>query len=270
MSISHHPILEASLANIPADFKTRIIKYFLELRTRYHRCFTDSDYDAAGIIAGKFCEVIIRFLQNELTGTYTKFGEKLSNLEAEADKLGKTAKTTGNDSLRLLVPKAIVLIYSIRNKRGIGHVGGDVDANEIDSATIIQLANWVICELIRIYHKLSLEEAQDVIDTAVTRHIPFIWNIGGVKRVLVNDISYKDKLLLFLYATPHIGVAIEDAFDSLEHSKFSSFKQTVVKPLHASRLIEWSPDTDYLHLSPTGIHYVEKKIFSKLPKDFLS
>lgn len=40
----------------------------------------------------------------------------------------------GKGSLRLVIPKAVSLIYTLRNKRGIGHVGGDVDANAIDGA----------------------------------------------------------------------------------------------------------------------------------------
>jgi hypothetical protein len=48
----------------------------------------------------------------------------------------------------------------MRNKRGIGHVAGDVDANAIDIATMARTADWIVCELIRINHGLSLEEAQ--------------------------------------------------------------------------------------------------------------
>lgn len=72
----------------------------------------------------------------------------------------------------------------MRGKRGIGHVGGDVEANEIDATTVVRLCDWIICELIRIYHQMSLEEAQALVYTISERNIPDIWEVAGKKRVL--------------------------------------------------------------------------------------
>ncbi len=270
MSISFDTELESALGNIPADFRTRIIKHFLEIKNRYHNSLANLDYDSVGISAGKFCEVTLRFLQSNLTGNYTKFGEKKLNFELEANKLAQlpVATTVGNEALRLLIPKVLVLVYSIRNKRGIGHVGGDVDANYTDAVTIVRLVDWVVCELIRIFHQLSLEEAQEIVEAAFTRNIPIVWNINGNMRVLYTALSYKEKLLLLLYMTPHHGIAVEDAFTSLEHSQQSKFTSDVVVPLHKDRLIEFDRQTNYLHISPTGNKYVEGIITKKLPDEF--
>jgi hypothetical protein len=60
----------------------------------------------------------------------------------------------------------------MRNKRGIGHVGGDLDANSIDISAMAKVADWTVCELIRLYHGLSLEEAQDIVDGLAVRQLP--------------------------------------------------------------------------------------------------
>jgi len=36
-------------------------------------------------------------------------------------------------------------------------VGGDVDANSIDVSATTKVADWTVCELIRLYHGLSPE-----------------------------------------------------------------------------------------------------------------
>src|ERR1035437_3571821 len=149
MSIkSHNNLLESSLANIHKDFKSKIIETYLEVKHRNR----ESQYDSAGLSAGKFCEVIIRLLQFEVFKSYTPFGTSITNFADDVRKLVTSPKTAAVESLRIILPRAILYIYTLRNKRGIGHVGGDVDANKIDMAAIVTSVDWVVCELIRIYH----------------------------------------------------------------------------------------------------------------------
>ncbi len=56
---------------------------------------------------------------------------------------------------------------------------GDVDANEIDAATGVRIADWCICELIRLSHTISLEEAQAICDAIAVRQLPQIWDVFG-------------------------------------------------------------------------------------------
>jgi hypothetical protein len=46
--------------------------------------------------------------------------------------------------------QAIAFVYTMRNKRDIGHVGGDLDANETDAATMVRTIDWGLSELIRV------------------------------------------------------------------------------------------------------------------------
>ena len=269
MSTTHNsPELENALANLSSKFRSRVIITYLELKFRYTKSHHNSEFDSLGISSGKFCETVLRFLQYELTGAYIPFVQQIKNFSDEVDKLGRTDKTKGNDSTRILIPKALGLIYTIRNKRGIGHVGGDIEANKIDSATIVRVVDWALCELIRIYHNLSIEEAQDIIDTLATRSLPDVWEVNGKKRILRKDLDFKQQVLLLVYSETQNGVAIEDLFSWTQYSSASMFKAKVILPLHRDKYIEYDTETKYVHISPLGIHEVENSVLLK--KSFLT
>lgn len=254
--------LEIALAKIDSKFRSRIIKSYLELKRRYAESSFNLSFDTTGLSAGKFCEAILRFSQNELTGTLIPFGTHIPNFSDECQKLIKLPKTAGAESIRVILPRALVFIYTLRGKRGIGHVGGDVEANEIDSATLVRVSDWIICELIRIYHQLSLEEAQDIVDAISTRNIPDIWKVAGKKRVLKKGLSYKDATLLLAYSELGKGVFSEDLFTWTEHSNFAVYKRDILTQLHKSRLIEYDTEDEIIYVSPLGIREVETRVLS--------
>ena len=255
--------LEKAFTNVPKKFRTKIIDTYLEVKRRYRQARHGSAWDTSGLSAGKFCETVLRFLQFDLTGNYTRFGKHISNFPEECRKLIQTTTTSGSESARIVIPRALVFLYTMRGKRGIGHVGGDVEANEIDAATVVRVCDWIICELIRIYHKLSLEEAQDLVNILSNREIPDIWEVAGKKRVLRNDLSYKQKTLLLIYSNSEGGLLLEDLFEWLEHSNISIFKRDVLKPLHKNRLVEYDQEIEMVFISPLGINEVETSILKE-------
>jgi hypothetical protein len=212
------------------------------------------------LAAGKFCEATLRFLQHEILKTFIPFGQKIPDLSVECRKLIESPKTAGPESLRIVMPRAIVFVYTLRNKRGIGHVGGDVDANHIDAMTIARACDWMACELIRVYHQLSLEEAQDIVDSLALRNLPDVWNVAGKKRVLRNGLIFKDQVLLLCYSSQETTVFAEDLFAWVEYSNQAVFKSKVLGALHKERLVEYDRESDLVTISPTGIKEVETRI----------
>lgn len=124
-NISHDPSLEDALINIPKVFRTRILKEYREIKKRYTAALYSSEFDAAGLSTGKFSETMLRFLQHALTGASTAFGKHIPNFPDECRKLIQLPNTAGNESIRIIIPRALVFLYTLRGKRGIGHVGGD-------------------------------------------------------------------------------------------------------------------------------------------------
>ena len=254
--------LEVALSSIPAKFRTKIIGSYLELKRRYQKARFDSAWDTSGLSAGKFCESVLRFLQHELTGSSTPFGTHIKNFPDECRKLITLPKTAGKESMRVIIPRALVFLYTLRGKRGIGHVGGDVQANEIDAMTAVRTCDWIISELIRIYHNLSLEEAQALVDALAVRNLPEIWEVAGKKRVLRPGLSYKQKALFLLYSEPETAVLSEDLFSWAEHSNATVFRRDVLVPLHRDRLIEYDTESELIYLSPLGSQQVEENILA--------
>lgn len=251
-------VIELALANVPDDFRGHLVKSYLDLKRRY----SESQYDAAGISAGKLCEVLIRLLQSEVFGQFTPFQDSVGNMADECRKLVTSKKTSAVESLRIIIPRALIFLYTIRNKRGIGHIGGDVDANKIDLAAMVTTSDWIICELVRVYHGLSLEEAQDLVDGMSFKSIPAIWDVAGKKRVLKQGLSGQHQALLLLYSDTEATVLSEDLCAWIEYANLAMFKKRVLLPLHEKRLIEYDRDSEVVYLSPLGAQEVEQKILA--------
>jgi len=252
-------LLNEALKAIPSNFRTQILKHYRDLKKRH----AEAKYDAAGLSAAKFCESVLRFLQEDLTGAHVAFGTAIPNFVDECAKLIGLPKTSGNESLRVVIPRTLNFVYTLRNKRGIGHVGGDVDANRIDSQVITTASDWIVCELIRVFHNLSLEEAQDLVDSVSTRQIADIWEIGGRKRVLRTDLDFKDKTLLLLYSTVDQGALVEDLFVWTKYSNVHMFKRAVLEALDKDCLVDYDPATEFVTISPLGIKRVEDQIIKR-------
>lgn len=250
------PVLDSAIANVPSKFRLRLIQTYLDLKKN---C-VEARHEAAGLSTGKFCEVVLRLLQEKVHGTFTPFGKKINNYAEECRKLITAPEISGNESERIVLPRALVFLYTMRNKRGIGHVSGDVNANAIDIAAMAKTADWIVCELIRINHGMSLEEAQDIVDGISVRQLPTIWEVAGKKRVLKEGLKAKDQVLLLLYSSQNSAVLLEDLCEWIEYSNPRVFKTKIIKELHKHRFLEFDKDSKSMVLSPKGVEHVEKNL----------
>lgn len=250
-------LLDSALAGVPdSKLRSKLIEAYLEVK----RAQAEGRFDLAGLNAGKFCEVALRIAQQRVLGSSTPLGKKIANFADECRALVTSPTAAAPESIREIIPRALVFLYTVRNKRGIGHVGGDVDANRVDALTMVQIADWVVCELIRLFHGLSLEEAQDIVDALSTRQLPIIWEVGGKKRVLRTGLSAADEVLLLLYAENQQAVLTEDLCSWVEYSNPSVFRRKVLQKLHSDRLVEYDTESELVHLSPKGVAKVESEL----------
>jgi len=252
--------LESALASIPSVLRKRLIKNYTTLKNRS----LEGKYDTIGHQGGKLAEVLLRILQNILTGTYTPLTDSLGNFIKECEKLENTPKISGPEGLRLVMPRAMVFLYTLRNKRDFGHVGGEVDANEIDANTATRIADWCICELIRVCNNIPLEDAQLLCDAIAQRRLPAIWNILGKKRILDTSLSYRAQTLLLLYSELETGIPTEDLFEWTEHPNRANYRRDILNKLHKARSIEWDKETEMAIISPLGAKEVENEILSNI------
>ena len=127
------------------------------------------------------------------TPPYAAKPKKPKSMEKACQDLAK-APTTLPRTVRLTMPRMIVALYEIRNDRGVGHTGGDVDPNRMDASMVLAGAEWlVLTELVRLHHNVDTATATQVVDSLVERIVPGIWTNGTVRRVLPRGLTRKQE-----------------------------------------------------------------------------
>ena len=158
-------------------------------------------------LSERFCEVVYTILEGHAKGRHADKPSKPKNFPEACKKLESGSESI--HSFRILIPRMLPALYDIRNNRGVGHVGGDVDPNFMDATAVVAMVKWLIAELARVYHNLPIREAQGVADSLAERTLPLIWEGGDVKRILDAKIKLKQQILIFLATSPK-PIAIDD------------------------------------------------------------
>jgi hypothetical protein len=248
------------LPSIPKVLSKALDKHYKKIKEN----FIEGKYGPSELNGAKFSEVIIRILQwhTSTNHSYTPLGTRIRNF----DQATKNFENKSNfpDSIRFHIPRTLNVLYTIRNKRGVGHVAGDVDSNHMDALFVVSACDWILAELVRIFHNISISEAQDIIESIITIKIPLVWDIEGRKRVLQKDMPYRDKVLVLLYSEYPNPIEVRSLFNWTEHSNISNFRRDVLKSLHEDKLVEYDKNKSEVHLSPVGKKKVEEEIINKV------
>jgi hypothetical protein len=154
----------------------------------------------------------------------------------------------------------MIAIYEIRNNRGVGHVGGDVDPNHMDATFVLAAAKWIVADLVRAFHDLETVVASQIVEALVQREVPLIWEVDGQKKVLDPTLTTRDKTLLLLYAHS-TALPAEMVARWTQYKNLSRFREKIVAELSADALVHYGSD-DRIHLSPSGVAYVEQYVLS--------
>lgn len=246
------------LAAIPAGLRDPLIEAYREISSN----FAEHRWEPSELNGGKFCECVYTILDGAISGTFAAGPSKPRNMKDACLALEQKSPTgkPGDRSMRILLPRALLPLYEIRNNRGVGHVGGDVDPNLMDATVVYSMASWVMAELIRIFHNVSTGEAQEAVDALSERKLPLVWSPGGnLKRVLDTDLKATDQTLLILHQS--VGwVSESDLFKSVEYSTTTMYRKNVLVRAHKARLIEYDKNEKRARISPKGSAHVEQKI----------
>jgi hypothetical protein len=246
------------LAGLPQALRDDVLKSYQEIMSNY----LERRWEPSELNGGKFCEAAYSVIDGAVKGSFparaTKPARMLDACQA-LEKMPANAGRVGDRSLRVLIPRVLPVLYEVRNNRGVGHLGGDVDANHMDAEAVQAMASWVMAELVRIFHGVTTEAAQEAVDALVERKTPLIWEVGNVRRVLDPGMSAKNQVLTFLHHNTG-WVSATDLFNWVEYSNASVFRSSVLKPLHKARLIEFDAKKDRARISPLGAKDVEQKL----------
>lgn len=251
------PALTAAtaLSTIPPALRDPLVAALGEIAGN----FAAHKWEPSELNGGKLCEAAYTILRGHVDGTWAPKPSKPKDMVTACRDFEKEDKVKWPQSVRVTMPRLLMALYEIRNNRGVGHVGGDVDANHMDAVLVLTGSKWVVAELVRIFHDVRTAEATAIVDALVERVVPAIWTIGDTRRVLVPGLSMKDQTLLLLYASA--GWINESALvAAIEHSNASVYRRDVLATAHKDRLIEYDGKDRRAHISPLGIGYVEGRL----------
>ena len=246
------------LANLPTGLRDPLLKYYREIAER----FVEHRWEPSELNGGKFCEAVYTIVEGAIAGKFSEKPSKPKDMVQACralEGLPADSNRVGDRSLRILIPRALLPLYEIRNNRGVGHVGGDVNPNLLDATAVYGTASWVIAELIRIFHGVSTEDAQVAVDALSERKVPLVWKIDDIRRIQDAEMSTSDQALLLLHATPG-WVSERELAGWVDYSSVSMFRTRVLEPLHKARLIEYDRAKARAHISPLGSKGVEEKL----------
>jgi hypothetical protein len=247
--------------SLPSELVERLEDHYLEIKQN----FASARYEPSELNGGKICEIVFRILEwHTNPGTYTPLGQRL-DINKLVNRLENA--TAFNDTVRFHIPRILWAIYSVRNKRGVAHHAGEIDSNHMDAVFIVASADWVMAELVRLFHGVHIDEARSLVESLTTKQIPIIWEVGDLRRVLPppgTTLSTKDKVLLLLYHSSPDPVSVGELLQCVEYGNSSRFRKGILKDLHKDGLLHFDVKTDSAQLSPIGIVFVE----NNLPLDF--
>lgn len=212
--------------------------------------------DYIGQRAGHFFEVVLKVCGNIKMGT--KPTMKGINFEKEYAKLIKLQKDTVEDEIIcLVIPNIAKGGYTLRNKKRISHARG-IDPTYIDSRIIIESVDWIIAELLRLYHTKDDEKIQEILKSIVERKVPLLEMIDGEEVFLDKDMKTPTAVLLFVYKNDG-----KVAKKNLETALLKYYPlpniQTAVSRARRDRTLYLGQD-DVLHLTQKGFQEIEKRL----------
>jgi hypothetical protein len=244
----------SALAQLPETLRSELLGAYNEIVEQYRR----GKWEPSELNGGKLCEVVHTVLRGYVDDSYPRRSTKPRNMVAACDAFAN-APGSFPRSVKIGIPRMLVALYEIRNNRSVGHVGGDVDPNHMDSAVVVAMAKWVLAELVRLFHDVEVPEATAVVEALTAREVPLVWESGQVKRVLDPRMSVRNATLLLLYHTGREEPVL-NLLSWTEYGNASRYRSEVLRYLHRARLVEFDRKRDVVQLTTRGAGHVESTL----------
>jgi hypothetical protein len=196
-------------AQLVTALNPRLVDELLEAHEEAKRNFYLGGDRLSAVEGGRFCEAAFRLLEQITTGQFTPLGTQLDTTRL-IRQLENVPVAAQNDSIRLHIPRALRMVYDIRNKRDTAHLADGIDPNVQDSTLVVGTIDWVLAEFIRLYHNVSADDAKRIVEDIVSRKAPVVQQFGDFLKVLRRDLSAGDFCLVLLYHCGTMGATFND------------------------------------------------------------
>lgn len=247
----------SALAILPDGLRDPLLKEYRHIIQNY----AEGRWGPSELSGGLFCEIVFTIVAAFGAGTYPTAPSKPGNFVQACRQLEQNSSVPR--SFQILIPRLLPALYEIRNNRGVGHVGGDVDPNHMDATAVVSMCNWVMAELIRVLHNVTTDEAQGLVDIIAERQTPLVWKVGGVRRLLDTTLPLKDQILI-LAASCSSPPGVPDLQSWTQYKNTSYFKKLILA-LDKDRLLHLDSNGG-VTVSPLGTDRVASLLKAKTKK----
>ena len=244
------------LQGVPEALRTPLVSEFETIEQR----LLLADWREATMAAGRFAEVAWAVVEGHVHGAFSPAVQKPKDFVGACRKLESTSPISiGDRSARIAIPRLLPFVYELRNNRDVGHVGGDVDANRIDAEAAATVCAWVLGEFVRIFHRVSVDDAAVLVGKLVERRTPLVWSHGSVRRVMAPSMNAGEQVLVLL---AHDRGAVETANLQTwcKYSNKTQFRAKVLGRLDRQLFIDFDSKQDLSIITPLGVEEARRLI----------
>jgi hypothetical protein len=232
------------LSSVPKGLRDPLLEEYQSIVQN----FLESRWTPSELSGGKFSEIVYSILDGFSKGAFLPTPTKPKSMVDACRKLESNSHVPR--SFQILIPRLLPALYEVRNNRGVGHVGGDVNPNHMDAAFVVSSCNWILCELIRVFHSLSLDEAQAIVESLAERRVPLVWQSADMRLVLDPSLSLRDQILLLL----SVANGRVSALDLQRWLKYKNkmYLLKLLRKMDAGRLVHISGNSKEIEILPPG------------------
>jgi len=236
--------VQSALSAIPDGLRLPLLSEYQSIVQN----FAEHRWSPSELSGGKFCEIVFTILDGSAKGI-SSISPKKSRAFHQACKLLENNSQVPR-SFQILIPRLLPALFEVRNNRGVGHAGGDVDPNHMDAVFVLSSCTWVMAELVRVFHNVSILDAQDIVDKLAERRMPLLWIGDGMRRVLDPKMGLREQILLLLCTSP--GKIATAELKNWTGYKNNTYFRKLLREMHEERQIELDSDGSAALILPPG------------------
>jgi len=236
--------VKSALSAIPDGLRSPLLAEYQSIVQN----FAEHRWSPSELSGGKFCEIVFTILDGYAKSTYASAPKKPRAFDQACRLLENNSQVPR--SFQILIPRLLPALFEVRNNRGVGHSGGDVDPNHMDAVFVLASCNWIMAELVRVFHNVSIAEAQAFVDKLVERRVPLLWIGDDMRRILDTSLGLREQILILLCTSPG-KIATADLKNWTGYKNNTYFKK-LLREMHEDRLIELASDGSTALILPPG------------------
>ena len=243
-------VIRSSLAQ---HYSSQVVDELLQAYDEAKRNYYEGGHRLSAVEGGRFCEAAYRILEETTQGTYTPIGGQLDTIKLER-RLSALPSTKYPKSIRLHIPRALRVVYDIRNNRDAAHLADGIDPNIQDANLVVGVLSWVMAEFVRLSHGVSAKEAQRIVDGLTVRRAPVIQEFGDFPEFCEPNLRAGDYALVLLYHADSKGASLTDLSQWVRPLMKGNIRRTL-RNLDEKALVHQSGE--HFEITQLGKQYVE-------------